>query len=169
MWPLVWLFFYFMSAVRFFCTKALLVMFHSERSWPKKNSCYISITRTHDDIQDGLLLCVCVFVCLSVPMPPPHTLSISHPEAFILISRTSSSCHYLFYPEKQTEPRKAERRIASCNAAGEDLCHSVPCRSPFIYLSVFVFSPSTPSPLAVPRLCTRLLLKEIKEASGPRL
>lgn len=70
-----------MSAVRFFCTKALLVVFHSERSWPTK-TIHLSITRTHEDIQDGLLLCV--FVCLSVPMPPPHTLSISHPEAFIL-------------------------------------------------------------------------------------
>lgn len=74
-----------MSAVRFLCTKASLVLFHSERSRPTKTtylSIYLSITRTHDDILDGLLLCV--FVCLSVPMPPPHALSISHPEAFIL-------------------------------------------------------------------------------------
>lgn len=76
-WPLVWLFFDFMSAVWFFCTKALLVMFHSEISWPKKNSLYIPFTRTRADIQDGLLLCVCV--CVSECARAPAAYSIHQP------------------------------------------------------------------------------------------
>lgn len=109
MWPLVWLFFYFMSAVRFFGTKALPVMFHSERPRPKKKpSLDISITCTHDDIQDGLFLCVCLCVWVR-----PCPRRILYPSAILKrlysISRTSSSCHYLFYPRsRQSHGKRRE-------------------------------------------------------------
>lgn len=84
------------------------------------------------------MLCVFVYLSEFVHRRIPYPSAIL--KRLYSISRTSSSCHYLFFPEKQIELWKAERRIASCYAAGKDLCHSVPCRSLFIYLSVFVFS-----------------------------
>lgn len=78
------------------------------------------------------------------------------------VSCTSSSCHDLFFPKKQIELQKAERRIASCKAAGKDLCHSVPCCCLFIHLSVSVFSIQL-SPISLPvSSAFMLLFKEVK-------
>lgn len=112
---------------------------------------------------------LCVFVCLSVSMHRRILYPSAIPKRLYSISRTSSSCHYLFFPKKQIEPWKAERRIASCNAAGKDLCHPVPRRSLFIYLSVFVFSLQLPPSLAICFSVLLLLFKEIKVANSPHL
>lgn len=108
---------------------------------------------------------LCVFVCLSVSMHRRILYPSAIPKRLYSVSRTSSSCHYLFFPKKQIEPWKAERRIASCNAAGKDLCHPVPRRSLFIYLSVFVFSlqlpPSLPHYLF---LCTLAVVQRDKSS-----
>lgn len=87
-----------------------------------------------DCIKEVFALCVldCVFVCVC---GPAYTLSITRPEALILFLWYLILCHYLLFPKKQKELRELRGGIASCKAAGKDLCHSVPCRGLFMYLS----------------------------------
>lgn len=108
---------------------------------------------TRDNVNDGAILCVFA----------ARMSSVSHPEVFILLYLVfHPPCHYLFFPTRQIEPPRAQRRIAAVRLRAEIFVTQSPVS---LCASLSLSSPSTSSLILSFTYGFFLMLKKHKKSS----